>query len=115
MAIVYHIVLCSWQPTLTPEKIIENCEYFLSLKEKCVRPDTQQPYIRNLTGGIDNSIENAQQGTTHGFIVEFDNLADRDYYRDIDPVFQKFVKDVGADFNVVIVVDYSQNVFQKPQ
>ncbi|MCJ1466406.1 hypothetical protein MMC07_005025 [Pseudocyphellaria aurata] len=111
MAIVYHLVLCSWQPNLTPEKIIENSKYFLSLKEKCLHPDTHKPYIRSLTGGIDNSIENAQQGTTHGFIVEFDSVADRDYYRDKDPAFQKFASDIGADFNIVIVLDYSKNEF----
>jgi hypothetical protein len=31
-----------------------------SLKDKCVLPNTQEPYIKSITAGADNSIEGLQ-------------------------------------------------------
>lgn len=31
-----------------------------ALKDKCVLPDTQEPYIKSVTAGADNSIEGLQ-------------------------------------------------------
>jgi hypothetical protein len=43
---------------------------------------------------------------THGFVVEFENAEDRDYYVDKDPAHQEFVKFAGGVANGVKVVDY---------
>jgi hypothetical protein len=53
-----------------------------------------------------------QQGDlTHGFVVEFENASDRDYYVQKDPAHQTFVKSLGDQVVDVRVVDYEPGVF----
>lgn len=45
-------------------------------------------------------------------MIEFDNLADRDYYTETDPAHSAFVKNHVHDIvEKVIVVDFSKGVF----
>lgn len=84
-----------------------------ALKDKCVLPDTQKPYIKSITAGADISIEGFQvnnpvscfirpnslfsilraneveplkNGYTHMVVTEFDTMAHRDYYAKTDPL-----------------------------
>ena len=83
----------------------------LALRTLCIHPTTQQPYIISSSGGKDNSPEGAQGGFTHGFVVEFASVKDRDYYVSEDPNHQAFVKKNGARFEDVRVVDYEKGVY----
>lgn len=42
--------------TITPKA----CERMLALKDNCVHPTSQQPYIKSASGGKDNSPEGIQ-------------------------------------------------------
>lgn len=42
---------------LTP---IKACDRMLALKDTCLHPSSQRPYIKASTGGADNSPEGAQ-------------------------------------------------------
>ena len=55
-----HTVQFAFKPSLTAAKIAELGAAFLSLKDKCLDPDTKRPYILSLTGGRDNSPEGLQ-------------------------------------------------------
>ncbi|KAI1859866.1 hypothetical protein JX265_010315 [Neoarthrinium moseri] len=83
----------------------------LSLKDGCVHPESQRPYIKSLTGGKDNSPEGLQNGIQYAFVVEFESLADRDYYVSTDPTHQAFVQSAGSIIEKAIVVDYSTGIF----
>jgi hypothetical protein len=50
-------------------------------------------------------------GFTHGFVVEFASIEDRDYDVSKDPTHQEFVKKHGPDFDEVRVVDYEAGVY----
>ncbi|RJE22164.1 Dabb, partial [Aspergillus sclerotialis] len=50
-------------------------------------------------------------GITHGFVVEFENSEDRDYYVKSDPVHQAFVKSLDGIIQKVQVIDFMNNVF----
>jgi hypothetical protein len=95
----------------------------LALGEKCIHPTSQKPYIKSFSGGKNNSPEGhavqkkstssprllltiMKDPHTHGFVVEFDNAEDRDYYVYKDPAHQDFVKFAGGVANGVKVVDY---------
>lgn len=94
----------------------------MTLSEKCIHPTSQKPYIKSFSGGKNNSPEGyavnrvsihirrsltfPQDPYTHGFVVEFENAEDRDYYVDKDPDHQEFVKFAGGVANGVKVVDY---------
>jgi hypothetical protein len=53
----------------------------------------------------------AQGGFTHGFVVTFASLADRDYYVSEDPAHKTFVNRNGKRFEDVRVIDYEDGVY----
>lgn len=103
-----------------------------ALKKGCVHPSTRSPYILSISGGKDNSIEDAQvrahagspdtseltnfiqNGITHAFILQFYSNEDRDYYVDEDPVHQAFKKVAALVLEKAQVIDFQDGVFTKP-
>ncbi|KAK3987518.1 dabb-domain-containing protein [Cladorrhinum sp. PSN332] len=108
---VVHTVLFQFTPDATSEEAKAACDRFLALKETCVHPTSNSPYIKSLKGGKDNSPEGLQNGITHGFVVEFESVEDRDYYVATDPVHQAFVKSIGDVVTKAIVVDFEDRVY----
>ncbi|KAF1989066.1 hypothetical protein K402DRAFT_391219 [Aulographum hederae CBS 113979] len=110
MAIV-HIVTFEFKSKATDEQIAEVCKNMLALKDKCLDPSTQKPYLKSGIGGINNSPEGQSGGSTHVFVSEFENEADRKYYLEQDPVHLAFVKSLGDIMERVRVVDFTPGVF----
>lgn len=48
---------------------------------------------------------------THGFVVEFDSLKDRDYYVKQDPAHQAFMKAAGEVLEGATVLDFEAGKF----
>ncbi|KAH8172644.1 stress responsive a/B barrel domain-containing protein [Sarocladium implicatum] len=105
---VNHIVLFQFREDVGAD----TCEAMMSLKNECLHPTSQKPYIKSLTGGRDHSIENRQCGIQYAFVAEFASLEDRDYYVTSDPAHQSFVKIAGEVLEKAIVVDYTQGSFE---
>jgi len=82
----------------------------LALKDQCVHPDTGKLYIKSSVGGRNNSKEPHQDGLTHGFVVEFENEEDRDYYVDKDPAHRAFVGSLDGKVEKVRVLDFVPGV-----
>ncbi|GIJ91469.1 hypothetical protein Asppvi_010435 [Aspergillus pseudoviridinutans] len=110
MAII-HVVQFQFKSTTSPEVIKDTCTRMLNLRENCIQPTTQKPYIKASAGGKDNSIEGLQNGITHVFVVEFENEADREYYVRTDPAHQAFVKSLDGVIEKAQVVDFTPGVF----
>ncbi|TQB75903.1 hypothetical protein MPDQ_001504 [Monascus purpureus] len=91
-----------------PNKV---CNRMLSLKENCLHPSSQKPYIRSSIGGADNSIEGVQSGITHAFVVQFASVADRDYYVKEDPAHQAFIQSLDGIIEKAQVVDFTDRIF----
>ncbi|KAK4221162.1 dabb-domain-containing protein [Podospora fimiseda] len=108
---VVHTVLFQFKADATPEEAKAACDRFLALKDSCVHPASNTPYIKSLKGGKDNSTEGLQNGITHGFVVEFESVEDRDYYVATDPAHQAFVKSIGDVVIKAIVVDFEDGVY----
>lgn len=53
----------------------------------------------------------SQAPHTHGFVVEFENDKDRDYYVNEDPAHMKFVEFAGKMLNSVKVLDFEPGRF----
>ncbi|EMR63123.1 putative stress responsive a b barrel domain-containing protein [Eutypa lata UCREL1] len=79
----------------------------LGLKDKCIHPTSQKPYIKSFTGGKDNSPEGLQNGMQYGFVVVFESLEDRDFYVAKDEAHQAFVKSASPIIEKATVLDYS--------
>ncbi|EUC39037.1 hypothetical protein COCVIDRAFT_35306 [Bipolaris victoriae FI3] len=103
---IIHVVLFEWKPTASSDQISEACKQMLALKDKCIHPTSQKPYIKSFSGGKNNSPEGHSGNFTHGFVVEFESEEDRDYYVYKDPAHQDFVKLAGEVANGVKVFDY---------
>ncbi|UNI14535.1 hypothetical protein JDV02_001153 [Purpureocillium takamizusanense] len=112
---VKHIVYFQFKATATPDDINKCVSDMLGLKNKCVHPTTQKQYIKSSVGGKDISIEGLQHGITHAFIVEFDSVADRDYYVKEDPAHIEFVKTYVTSPDTVLekgqVIDFVTGEF----
>ncbi|KAK5628473.1 hypothetical protein RRF57_004188 [Xylaria bambusicola] len=91
----------------TAEHIEKACASMLALKDNCLHPATQKPYIKSLTGGKDNSPEGRQNGIQYAFVVEFASTEDRDYYVHNDQAHKDFVGTALPIVENAIVVDYS--------
>jgi len=109
--VIIHIVLFKLKSSLSDAEKKEFCDDMLGLKDTCLHPTSNKPYIVASSGGEDNSPEGAQAGLTHGFAVEFASREDRDYYVFKDPVHQAFVKKNGSRFEDVRVLDYEPGVY----
>ncbi|KAL4886587.1 hypothetical protein BJY04DRAFT_177976 [Aspergillus karnatakaensis] len=108
---ITHIVLFQLKSGLSAETISDVCTRMLELKDICIHPTTQQPYILASSGGVDNSPEGLQNGITHAFVVEFASAEDRDYYVEKDPAHHAFIATLGGVIEKVQVIDFSNGVF----
>ncbi|RFU26302.1 hypothetical protein B7463_g10032, partial [Scytalidium lignicola] len=102
---VFHIVLIQFQPTVNSTQIQDLCNDCIALKETCLHPDTNKPYLKSMALGKDVSIEGLNGDFTHAFIAEFDSLADRDYYVKTDPSHKDFVKKIAATWTKGHTID----------
>ncbi|KAJ5620261.1 hypothetical protein N7510_004245 [Penicillium lagena] len=122
---ITHIVLFQFKEGVSPEVVNDVCERMLGLKDNCIHPSSQKPYIKSSSGGRDNSIEGAQyenplaallisvmrkNGISHAFVVEFANAADRDFYIEKDPVHLAFVRSLDGIIERAQVIDYTPGV-----
>ncbi|KAH8891426.1 hypothetical protein GQ53DRAFT_746541 [Thozetella sp. PMI_491] len=108
---VTHTVLIQFNSGVKTEDVNATCGRFIALKDSCIHPTNDAPYILSLKGGKDNSPEGLQNGITHGFVVEFASTEDRDYYVKIDPSHQAFIRSLGGLVDKVIVVDFITGQF----
>ncbi|KAF2642361.1 hypothetical protein P280DRAFT_447676 [Massarina eburnea CBS 473.64] len=106
-----HIVLFEFKKNASSFQIKDVTSKMLALKKSCLHPNTNRPYIRSITGGKDNSIEDLQNGVSHAFIVHFESNEDRTYYVSDDPVHQAFKEAAGPYLEKAIVVDFQEGVF----
>ncbi|KAM5447009.1 hypothetical protein MaudCBS49596_006189 [Microsporum audouinii] len=104
---VTHVVLFQFKKGVPPETVRDICTRMLGLKDKCLHPLSQKPYILSSSGGVDNSIEGIQGGMTHAFVVNFASKEDRDYYVQKDPLHQEFVRSAGEALEKAQVVDFT--------
>ncbi|KAF5623597.1 stress responsive A B barrel domain protein [Fusarium sp. NRRL 25303] len=79
------------------------------MREKCLDPESKQPYIRSIQGGADSAPEGLQQGITHAFVIQFESPEDRDYYALKDPAHLAVVAELGPLVEKVQIIDLPRN------
>ncbi|KAL5339820.1 hypothetical protein BJX70DRAFT_362584 [Aspergillus crustosus] len=108
---ITHIVLFQVKASLSAEVIQDFSNRMIGLKDNCIHPTSQKPYIVSSSGGVDNSPEGIQGGITHAFVVEFASAEDRDYYVEKDPAHRAFVGTLGDIIEKAQVIDFTNGVF----
>ncbi|KAJ5458070.1 hypothetical protein N7475_009458 [Penicillium sp. IBT 31633x] len=107
---ITHIVLFQFKSDVAAQAIHDACGRMLALKDNCIHPSSQKPYITSASGGKDNSPEGIQNGITHAFVVEFASAEDRDYYVQSDPVHREFIKSLDGLVEKAQVIDFTNGV-----
>ncbi|KAJ5338734.1 hypothetical protein N7452_005462 [Penicillium brevicompactum] len=107
---ITHIVLFQFKSSVAAGDIHDACQRMLALKDNCIHPSSELPYIKSASGGKDNSPEGIQGGITHAFIVEFSNAEDRDYYVKSDPAHQDFIKSLDGLIEKAQVIDFTNGI-----
>lgn len=49
--VITHIVLFKYKPNITWSDFEKHFDVFLSLRQKCVKPGTNQPYMKSMKAG----------------------------------------------------------------
>ncbi|KAJ5871663.1 uncharacterized protein N7529_004016 [Penicillium soppii] len=106
---VTHIVLFKFKSAVPSDVISDLCAQVILLKDNCLNPSTNKPYIKSFVGGQDHSPEGLQDGMTHGFVAVFETLQDRDYYVSTDPVHLALGKKLGEVLEKVQVIDFTSS------
>jgi len=116
MAPIQHIVLVKFDPSTTAEEVDALCAEFLSLGQACVHPETKKPYPLSCKGGKNHADVRVSKGFEYGFIVEFANEEDLDYYSKKDENHASFAKKLaqkldGGVEKGLIAVDFVEGGF----
>lgn len=93
-----HMVAFKFKADAGPEKVREVERAFAALPAKI-------PQIRSFEWGTNISPEKLDKGFSHGFLLTFQNAADRDAYL-VHPEHQAFGKLVGPVLEDVFVLDF---------
>ncbi|TVY45185.1 hypothetical protein LSUB1_G001020, partial [Lachnellula subtilissima] len=110
MGKIVHIVMFEFKEEVSPEAVKDVCDRLLALKDQCVHPTTNTPYLKSGMGGKQNSPEDLSGGLTHIFVLEFANRADEMYYLEKDPAHLAFVKSIDGLLKRAQVVDFIPGV-----
>ncbi|KAI1814407.1 stress responsive A/B barrel domain-containing protein [Poronia punctata] len=102
---VNRMLLFQYKPSARAEDTSKAYKDLLALKDNCLR--SGQPYIKSLTGGPNHSPEGHEDAMQYGFVMQFDNEADRDYYVDHDEAHKAYVRSIRDIIAKVVVFDYS--------
>ncbi|KID96993.1 stress responsive A/B barrel domain protein, partial [Metarhizium majus ARSEF 297] len=107
---VNHIVMFQFKPDASAQSVKQCCDEVLGLKDQCVLASTGKPYIARSQGGRDMSIEGFSNGFTHVFVMEFDSVADRDFYVNEDKAhhgfISKWISSADGIVSKAMVVDF---------
>ncbi|EON64574.1 hypothetical protein W97_03807 [Coniosporium apollinis CBS 100218] len=108
---IIHVVIFEFKQTASQDEVQDACKRMLALKNDCLHPTTNKPYVKSSIGGRNNSPEGHARGLTHAFVSEFENEEDRKYYLEKDPAHLSFVESLGPVVQNVCVVDFTPGVF----
>jgi hypothetical protein len=107
---ITHIVLFKYRQDISWTDLESHFKSFMALQHKSLNPDTGKPLIQSLKAGKNKSWEPFSKGMTHGFVLEFSNQADLDYYLTTEPVHKAFSQAAKPLIEDSLVVDIKDGV-----
>ncbi|KAL8403818.1 hypothetical protein RB594_008897 [Gaeumannomyces avenae] len=135
---VVHVVLMAFDPAATPQETDKIVQSMLALKDKCIHPATQKPYV-STKGGVNLTSEgfavrrehrpplpntrdslppktlltrrDSQGGYSHSFIMEFETEEEYAYYNEKDPAHLELIENMSSVVSKALVVDFNPGVF----
>ncbi|KAG9666640.1 hypothetical protein KCU99_g6518, partial [Aureobasidium melanogenum] len=111
---ITHVVLFKYRPDITWSDFEKHFESFMALKTKSLNPKTGKPLIMSLKAGKNRSWEPFNKGFTHGFVLEFENQEDLNYYLTQEPVHIEFSRNAGPLIEDSCVIDIKDGILFGP-
>ncbi|KAF7559757.1 hypothetical protein G7046_g4398 [Stylonectria norvegica] len=116
---ITHLVLLNFRETLTTVEVLQATNAMMELKNRCIHPILEGPYIRSIHGGknfspfgLHSSTDGSQSGVTHAFVVEFEAVEHREYWLERDAAHLEFEKNVRPMLETApLVVDFDGGMF----
>ncbi|KAI4642028.1 uncharacterized protein J4E79_011554 [Alternaria viburni] len=107
---ITHIVLFKYRQDISWMDLESHFKSFMALQHKSLNSNTGKPLIQSLKAGKNRSWEPFSKGMTHGFVLEFANQEDLDYYLTTEPVHKAFSKAAKPLIEDSLVVDIKDGV-----
>ncbi|CAI9636628.1 unnamed protein product [Alternaria burnsii] len=107
---ITHIVLFKYRQDISWSDLESHFKSFMSLQHKSRNAHTGKPLIQSLKAGKNRSWEPFSKGMTHGFVLEFANQADLDYYLTTEPVHKAFSQAAKPLIEDSLVIDIKDGV-----
>ncbi|OJJ65291.1 hypothetical protein ASPSYDRAFT_194379 [Aspergillus sydowii CBS 593.65] len=101
-----HVVLFTFKPEISPTTQREVCNEFLCLPQKC-KDSSHNSYIRSIRGGVECGAGSSSD-YTYVFIVEFNSMQEREYYKTADPVHLDFASRI-----MPMVASFRMSIFEE--
>ncbi|CAG8954019.1 hypothetical protein HYFRA_00009119 [Hymenoscyphus fraxineus] len=108
---ITHMIFFKFKDSASKEEVSEASKNLIALAKNCIHPTTNAPYILSSTGGENISNEGMSGEFTHGFVSQFANKEDMEYYLRSDPAHMAFIKSVGAIAEKAQVIDYEDGKY----
>jgi len=89
---ITHIVLFKYAADLSWTEFESHFRDFQALSTSSLHPVTGKPLIQSIKMGKNRSWESYSKGMTHGFVLEFKNQSELDYYLTKEPTHLQFSK-----------------------
>ncbi|KAK3078882.1 hypothetical protein LTS18_006377, partial [Coniosporium uncinatum] len=105
---ITHIVLFKYAADLSWTEFESHFRDFQALSTSSLHPVTGKPLIQSIKMGKNRSWESYSKGMTHGFVLDFENQSDLDYYLTKEPThlqFSKAAKPLIEDSVVIDIID----------
>ncbi|OJJ82501.1 Dabb family protein [Aspergillus glaucus CBS 516.65] len=106
---ILHLVLFQFKSEVAPATQQEILQEFLTLPQKC-EDALQNLYIRGIRGGVECT-PGASSNFTHVFIVEFNSMQQREYYKSVDPVHVDFASRIMPLLRFIKISVFQESKF----
>jgi len=100
-----------FKPETSPEVVEQFTHRMMALKEACIHPESNKPYVLSVKGGFDGNPPKHQYGITHAFVFEFANRDEWKYYIDSEPAHWDIAKSIKDVLEKVQTVDFEDGLF----
>ncbi|OJJ71764.1 hypothetical protein ASPBRDRAFT_125719 [Aspergillus brasiliensis CBS 101740] len=104
---ILHLVLLEFKQDVAAVTQQGLLQEFLTLPQKC-RDRSQNLYIKGIRAGSECS-PTAKSNFTHLFIIEFESLEQREYYKSVDPVHADFASRILPLLSNVTITAFQES------
>ncbi|OJJ98169.1 hypothetical protein ASPACDRAFT_45468 [Aspergillus aculeatus ATCC 16872] len=106
---ILHLVLFRFKPEISQGRRQAFLQEFMALSQKC-KDESDRLYIKSIRGGVECTLE-VSSDYNHIFMVEFESLQDREFYKNVDPIHAEFASRIIPLLSLTILAVSEESNF----